>query len=140
MNDRTIMTRIDQVAHLTQKEEERQDERWGRQDHPDGTGPTPTNLFHRNKAQDLTKKNFANGVGTWRDILTEEVTEAFAEEDSEKLKEELIQVAAVAQQWVRAIERRQEWDQMPTYEEVQATIPPEEYMPVDLDDEMDMRL
>jgi hypothetical protein len=43
---------------------------------------------------------------TWRDILLEEVYEAFAETDSDRLREELIQVAAVALSWVDAIDRR----------------------------------
>ncbi|TIH26025.1 NUDIX hydrolase, partial [Subtercola vilae] len=42
----------------------------------------------------------------WQDILLEEVFEAFAESDTSKLRTELIQVAAVAQQWVEAIDRR----------------------------------
>jgi malonyl CoA-acyl carrier protein transacylase len=43
---------------------------------------------------------------TWEHILTEEHYEAMAEEDPTRLREELIQVAAVAVAWVEAIDRR----------------------------------
>ena len=45
------------------------------------------------------------GQCTWLHILREEVFEAFAEDDPAKLRAELIQVAAVAVQWVEAIDR-----------------------------------
>jgi len=111
MNDRTIMMRIDLVALETRKEEDRQDQKWGQQDHPDGTGPTDGNLSDRNRAKWVTQREFAKRRGTWRQVLEEEVAEAFAESDPDLLKAELIQVAAVAQQWIRAINRRQEEQQ-----------------------------
>lgn len=46
------------------------------------------------------------GIVTFRDILACEVAEAFAEEDPARLRAELIQVAAVAVQWVEAIDAR----------------------------------
>jgi hypothetical protein len=46
------------------------------------------------------------GVITWADIFEEEVAEALAEVDLERLREELLQVAAVAVAWVEAIDRR----------------------------------
>lgn len=49
---------------------------------------------------------FRVGKGTWRHILQEEVAEAFAELDPAPLREELIQVAAVAVAWIEAIDRR----------------------------------
>jgi hypothetical protein len=83
----------------------KQDERWGEQNHPDGT----SSLIYRNAATrerwraDMAAKR---GALTWRHILTEEVYEAFAETDPEKLRAELVQVAAVAAAWVEAIDRR----------------------------------
>lgn len=41
---------------------------------------------------------------TWRDVLTEEFYEALAEEDPEKLRKELTQVAAVAIRWIEDID------------------------------------
>lgn len=98
---------FDHVAHATWAEEVRQNEQWGQQDHPDGTGPTDNHINNRLRAQSRTYFAFRKGEGTWRHILEEEVAEAIAESDPEKLKAELIQVAAVCQQWVRAINRRE---------------------------------
>ncbi len=95
-------------------ERERQDEKWGEQNHPDGTGPGV--LFLRNP--DMTHAEAEVIFGTrcrtntpaednWRDILMEEVAEAFAEDDPFKLRKELVQVAAVAAQWIEAIDRRE---------------------------------
>lgn len=47
------------------------------------------------------------GRVTWRDIFLEEVFEAMAEEDPEKLKAELTQAVAVGVAWLEEIERRE---------------------------------
>lgn len=86
-------------------ERERQDARWGEQNHPDGTGDlveVADAVFTRQLCDDA----FRDGEGTWLHILAEEVAEAFAESDPAKLRVELIQVAAVAVAWVEAIDRR----------------------------------
>lgn len=49
---------------------------------------------------------FKIGEGSWRLILKEEVSEALAEKDLDKLRTELIQVAAVAVSWVEDIDKR----------------------------------
>jgi hypothetical protein len=93
-------------------ERRRQDERWGEQNHPDGTGPeeiwelTGTAAQVAFSARAECKHNFAACCGTWLDVLLEEVAEAFAESDPTKLRAELIQVAAVAVAWAEAIDRR----------------------------------
>jgi hypothetical protein len=100
-------------------ERERQNEKWGEQNHPDGTDPD-TDPLERilepgwNNATDLatnatnvTDSGLKDGTVTFQDIFLEEVFEAIAEEDEEKLYVELVQVAAVAQQWAEAIRRRQ---------------------------------
>ena len=83
----------------------KQDERWGEQNHPDGTG----GKFYEDLAS-LSRRNAdsaaRSGHITWKDILTEEFWEAIAESDPEKLRAELVQVAAVAAAWVEAIDRR----------------------------------
>lgn len=43
---------------------------------------------------------------TWTDILLEEVFEAVAEQDVDKLRAELVQVAAVAVAWIEALDKR----------------------------------
>lgn len=102
-------------------EEQRQDNKWGEQNHPDGTGRTrlPLYLLSDNaiddtlRAGDLSERFKAetdykarNKALTWADILLEEIFEALAEDDPKKLREELIQSGAVIAQWIRAIDRR----------------------------------
>ncbi len=85
-------------------ERRRQTQAHGVQTLPDGTGD-PASRITRDVAQMLCDKATADGRLCWRDILREEVMEAFAESDRDKLREELVQVAAVAVQWIEAIDR-----------------------------------
>lgn len=87
-------------------ERDRQDKQWGEQNHPDGTGPTDRNVNARLVAQAKNSKAVAKNTLTWELILIEEVYEAFAETDPVRLREELVQVAAVAISWIEAIDRR----------------------------------
>jgi hypothetical protein len=57
-------------------------------------------------AIDACDRAFMEGRLTWRDILTEEFMEALAESDDELLEKELVQVAAVATNWIADIRRR----------------------------------
>lgn len=50
-------------------------------------------------------KRHKYGNLTWRDVLYEEVCEAFAEEDPAKLRAELVQVAAMAVRWIEDLGR-----------------------------------
>ncbi|GAA4221105.1 ADP-ribose pyrophosphatase YjhB (NUDIX family) [Streptosporangium album] len=81
-----------------------QDAMWGWQEHPDGTGPERTAAADRAK-RDLEEAKAGEGV-TWRHILHEEVLEAFAEDDPEALRAELVQAAAVAVKWIQALDQR----------------------------------
>lgn len=83
----------------------RQDLKWGVQNHLDGTG-RPHSTHKPVRARRDCEMAFAAGRGTWRHIFIEEVAEAEAESDVARLREELIQVAAVAVAWVEAIDRR----------------------------------
>lgn len=107
-------------------ERARQDAKWGEQNHPDGTGersiPLGRIVYHGPAVPENGDKHYAFGLAlmakqatdqaaragtvTWADILLEEVFEALAEGDTARLRTELIQVAAVAQQWAEAIDRR----------------------------------
>lgn len=82
-----------------------QDEKWGEQNHPDGTDHAYS--AYREAARDMCDMRFRAGIGTWKDILAEEVAEAHAETDPAALRAELIQVAAVAVAWIEAIDRRE---------------------------------
>lgn len=88
-------------------ERERQLTKWGAQHHPDGTFNTPE--FRWQADFDRAQSDEANehGTITWRQILQEEVSEAFAEADPAKLRAELVQVAAVAAAWIEDIDSRE---------------------------------
>lgn len=88
-----------------QAERERQDAKWGEQNHRDGTG-SPEQQQAAEVARRWCQDSFGSGYGTWSDVLAEEVAEANAERDPAKLRAELVQVAAVATAWIAAIDRR----------------------------------
>ncbi|MEW9533610.1 hypothetical protein [Microbispora sp. NPDC049125] len=81
-----------------------QDTMWGLQEHIDGTGPERS--AEADQAKRAVADAAADGRLTWRHILHEEVLEAFAEDNHERLRNELIQVAAVAVKWVQSLDRR----------------------------------
>jgi hypothetical protein len=85
-------------------ERHRQDARWGEQNHQDGTG----SAYAAEAVLARKECGRAAGAGelTWRHILLEEIAEAGAEHDPGSLREELIQVAAVAVAWAEALDRR----------------------------------
>jgi hypothetical protein len=85
-------------------ERERQDRKWGEQNHPDGTAAVFA--LDRDMWTELVEDNAAYGQSEWAPILMEEVAEALAEVDPAKLRRELVQVAAVAVSWIEAIDRR----------------------------------
>jgi hypothetical protein len=89
-----------------QHEREAQDEKWGPQNHP-SFGPLAPVVIGADTARALCETNHQYGIGSFADILLEEVAEAFEERtDEAKLREELVQVAAVAVNWIEAIDRR----------------------------------
>lgn len=103
------------VLEEVSEERARQDQKWGEQNHPNGTGddrrllgvidlPTWGTICY-NARQRADRLN-ATGRATYLDILLEEVAEALSESDPDRLRAELIQIAAVAVQWVEAIDRR----------------------------------
>lgn len=93
-----------------------QDLKWGEQNHPDGTGLTLMSRYDADVARDACERAFAEGYGTFKHILIEEVYEALAESDKEALKTELIQVAAVAVAWVEKLIREENGATAPTNE------------------------
>ena len=101
----TILPRSAPVLEQVSAERVRQDARWGEQNHPNGTG-LPSMQAAAERSRRVCEQNFQNGRGSWADILREEFHEALAEDDPNRLRFELIQVAAVAVAWIEAIERR----------------------------------
>jgi hypothetical protein len=115
----------DSVLAQVAAERAAQTAKHGDQSHvPSGTGPqtTPVAEIVRGDANEIVNRHFAFGLAnqaraatnahaaagavTFADILLEEVFEALAESDPARLRAELVQVAAVAVQWVEAIDRR----------------------------------
>jgi hypothetical protein len=94
------------VLNEVYAERQRQDAKWGDQTwRENGT----SKIFERECAIARWQCNTAEkdyGGASWRQILKEEVYEAFAEQDVVKLREELVQCAAVAVAWIEAIDRR----------------------------------
>lgn len=93
----------------------RQDEKWGEQNHADGTGagvvllsamtyPTMTEMA--DKMRQICQDADDDGSVDWLKIALEEVFEAAAESDQAKLRTEVIQCAAVFMQWAASIDRR----------------------------------
>ena len=101
-------------------ERERQDQKWGVQDHPSfdvslttrpggSTAQRMTENYEipsEHRAKFLCDTAFKNGEGTFAHILVEEVSEAVSARNKRTLRLELIQVAAVAAAWVEALDRR----------------------------------
>ncbi|MDP4506857.1 NUDIX hydrolase [Nonomuraea turcica] len=92
-----------------------QDERWGMQELPDGTGGARTTAesdLARQETETAAPYGEDGGdevparIRDQRHVLAEEVLEAFAEADPDRLRAELIQVAAVAVKWAQALDRR----------------------------------
>ncbi|MDN3356055.1 hypothetical protein [Actinomadura sp. DC4] len=98
-------TPLSRVERDTRDERARQDAKWGEQNHDDGTGDQRWRDAANRVQLDVDEAARLGGT-TWRGILHEEVFEAFAAMDPAKLRTELIQVAAVAQVWAEAIDRR----------------------------------
>ncbi len=98
------MSPLEKILAEIAAERERQDERFGPQNHPDGTSDIFVPIA--DDARAICDAAFNDGKGTWTHILAEEVYEALAETDPVKLQVELVQIAAVCAAWVAAIRRR----------------------------------
>lgn len=94
------------ILDLISNERKAQDDKWGVQSHPDGTVNDEWAHRRANIAKAWVAESVAANDLTWYDILIEEVYEAAAETEPEKLKAELIQIAAVCAAWVQDIESR----------------------------------
>lgn len=101
------MTKTGTVLGEVLAERFAQHEKWGVQSWPNGTGGEQARIL-ADGARALTDRAAKDGTLTYRNILEEEVYEAFAESDPEKLKVELVQVAAVACAWAEKLDREKE--------------------------------
>jgi hypothetical protein len=100
------------IAGEVLHERKRQTVRWGVQTLPDGTGHDRA-IVYVNALQRMNDNAAGNGI-TWARVLLEEVAEVMNEKTgSPNLRTELLQVAAVAIQWVEAIDRREKEEAEP---------------------------
>jgi hypothetical protein len=74
--------------------------KWGVQHWPGGTATSHYDKEMADAAKRVTDAAMARGDLTWRDILCEEMLEAFAESEWPKVRGELVQAAAVIAAWV----------------------------------------
>lgn len=97
---------INRVLSDIELEREHQIALWGEQYHNDGTDEPE----YRTLRQHYTLMNDTNvrqsRDNTWDTILLEEVYEALSETDTERLRAELVQVAAVCAAWIEDIDTR----------------------------------
>jgi hypothetical protein len=98
---------MEKVLNDAWEERMRQHAKWGEQNHPDGTRNSEWIRIERDEAREFAEHLADKGELTFSALLTEEFYEAMCETDPAKLRVELIQVAALACQWVEAIDRRQ---------------------------------
>lgn len=85
-------------------ERQNQIKQWGIQSLADGTGGEWKPAA--DEAKRINAERFDAGVGTWGDVLLEEVFESMAESDPARLRAELVQVAEVAVAWIEDIDRK----------------------------------
>lgn len=92
------------VLEAIAAERRAQERLYGAQDLPDDTSP----VFQAEVDRARWKLQIAadNHELTYRHLFAEEVAEAFAETDPDRIERELIQAAAVAVQWIQALHRR----------------------------------
>lgn len=95
------------ARHMVDLDQERQRQlaKFGEQYHPDGTSLTE-DRERANSARHICQSMARMGQLTWRDILHEEVQEAFAEKDPALLRAELVQVSAVCAAWIADLDNR----------------------------------
>ena len=79
---------------------------WGEQNHKDGTHHSFKSVLEECRSNNTL--NIIYGNQNWLAILLEEVYEVASELSPTALKEELVQVAAVAVAWLECIDRREE--------------------------------
>lgn len=86
-------------------ERARQRQLWGEQTLDNGTAVEAWDEIERDDARRRCDRATLAGRLTWRLVLEEEVAEVLAEADPAALRVELLQLAAVAVQWVEALDR-----------------------------------
>jgi len=94
------------LLELVIEERDRAMQKWGVQNHPDGTGGGAAAIL-RDQQRELVDEQARKGTSNWRDILMEEVREAFAETHPDALSKEIVQIMQVCLVWLEDIRRKQ---------------------------------
>lgn len=99
---------VDGILGEVHGECRRRVEKWGVQNHPDVIVSDARHIWAEmaDQAKETNDARVVDDCICWDYILLEEVYEALAESDPAKLREELVQVAAVAASWIADIDRR----------------------------------
>lgn len=116
------MSRVSQFTVLSEiaTEREKQDQKWGVQDHPsvdqillNRTGGCTGQRMCENyeipseaRAKFLLRDAFENNLGTWTHIALEELSEIVECVDDVVRRKEIVQLAAVCVAWIECIDRR----------------------------------
>ncbi|MFJ3037755.1 hypothetical protein [Streptomyces tendae] len=98
---------VRQFAEDVDAERQAQLAKFGDQHHPDGTG-TIAHIDQADRVRAKVDQAAAEGTQTWGNILAEEVAEVFAESGPDRLRAELVQVAAVCAAWIADLDSRTE--------------------------------
>lgn len=100
---------LQRVLSEIEDERRRQDEKWGEQNHPPGTGEAWDGIGRlfvaSGRGIEAAARRILGQSPTYTGVLMEEVGEALQETDPAKLRVELIQVAAVAAAFVECLDR-----------------------------------
>ncbi len=94
-----VIERVGDILAAIAIERARQEKKWGIQNLPDRSKGSYCSEDAREISNDY--KELPNS--SWQKVLSEEIFEAFAEEDPKKIAGELIQVAAVCVSWIEAL-------------------------------------
>lgn len=108
-NELYIEEQLKKVIDNVIAERSAQDSKWGVQNHVDYDPYYAVPISTADDARLICEKAFYINAGSWSHILVEEVAEAVSsaiDGNTTDLREELVQVAAVAVAWIEAIDRR----------------------------------
>ena len=99
-----MATAFEAIVEDIRAERARQDARFGKQMHPNGTSVKYKPLA--DSARNATRKAELEGQQTWFNITREEFWESMAETDPAALRAELIQLISVGVAWVECIDEQ----------------------------------
>ncbi len=106
------LNRIGDVLAAIAVERTSQGIKWGEQKLPDRSAyKNETQAYWLDKQKRIKSDNegaVADRLLSWQSVLFEEVAEVFAEDDPQRIAEELVQVAAVCISWIEALAAREE--------------------------------